>query len=731
MTRTRIALTVAVVALGAGSAFWALKRPRAAAPIDGPIVLISIDTLRADRLPAYGYTKTRTPNIDRFIADAVLFEQAYSHSPQTLPAHTSILSGELPFEHGVRDNIGFSVTADQRFLQHNLKDAGFATGGFVSAYVLRHQTGINSGFEVYDDALPASTPDRPLGQVQRAGAETVAAARAWIDRQPSAKFFAFVHIYEPHKPYTPPQRFAAADPYDGEVEHADEIVGQLLDHLRAKGLYDRATILLLSDHGEGLGDHGEDEHGIFLYRETIRVPFMVKLPGVRGSGRRVAAPVQHVDVMPTILELAGISGIVGVKADATRSGGATRSGAGRSLVPVLRGSGNLEPASIYSESLSPRYHFGWSELYALTDDRYRLIRAPRDELYDIQRDAGERTSIAAERPQVRMAMRRALDEILGEVPVNAPSSVSDEDRRKLAALGYVGTQSGASLSDSGDRLPDPKDKIGVLQKYKRATNLARDRKFADAIALYRELLEEEPDMTDVWLQLAEIYGRRGMTQDMVAAYKEAIERNPKDPAALTGAATGLLRLGRLDEARAHSELAIDVARPAAHELLARIALERGDAAAARREAQLAHEADRTLPLPAVIEGRLLHKAGQFEAAIQHFLEAKRALASRTLQMPDVNYYLGDCLARLERYAEAEPHFLEELAIFPTNARARAGLAMLYRAMARDKESEQAIADLIRHSPTREGYDLAAQLWTMFGEPRRAAEARAAAGRLPQ
>lgn len=715
MTPTRIALGAGAIGLMAGTAFWVLNRAPSARPLDGPIVLISIDTLRADRLPAYGYTKTKTPNIDRLVADGVLFEHAYSHSPQTLPAHASILSGELPFEHGVRDNIGFSVSGDQRFVQHSLKDAGFATAGFVSAYVLRHQTGINRGFDVYDDALPAAAPDRPLGQVQRAGADTVAAARAWIDRQPSSKFFAFVHIYEPHKPYAPPARFAAGDPYDGEVEHADEIVGQLLDHLRAKSFYDRATILLLSDHGEGLGDHGEDEHGIFLYRETIRVPFIVKLPGSRGAGRRVAAPVQHVDVLPTMLELAGISGSHG----------------GRSLVPVLTGSGDLPPASIYSESLSPRYHFGWSELYALTDDRYRLIRAPRDELYDIQRDPGERTSIAAERTQVRTAMRRALDEILGEAPVNAPSLVSDDDRRKLAALGYVGTQSGVSVSESGDRLPDPKDKIGVLQKYKRATDLAGSRRFEEAIALYRELLREEPDMSDVWLQLAEIYGRRGMTQDMVAAYKEAIERNPKDAAALTGAATGLLRLGKLDEARGHAQLAIEVARPSAHELLARIALERGDAPTARREAQLAHEADRTLPLPAVVEGRLLHKAGQFEAAIPHFREARRALEARTLQMPDVNYYLGDCLARLERYREAEPHFLAELAVFPANARARAGLAMLYRAMARDKESEQAIADLVRHSPTREGYDLAAQLWTMFGEPRRAADARAAAGRLPQ
>jgi arylsulfatase A-like enzyme/tetratricopeptide (TPR) repeat protein len=705
---------VAVATAAALGWWYAGAKPGSAA--DGPIVLISIDTLRADRLPAYGYTRITTPHIDRLVADSVLFERAYSHSPQTLPAHASLLSGRLPFEHGVRDNIGFTVRKDERFLQHALRERGFATGGFVSAYVLRHQTGINSGFDVYDDRLPAASPDRPLGQVQRPGADTVSAATQWIDRQASAKFLLFVHIYEPHRPYTPPQRFAAGNPYDGEVEHADEIIGALLEHLRGKGLYDRATIVLLSDHGEGLGDHGEDEHGIFLYRETIQVPLVIKLPSSTNGGRRAAASAQHIDVPPTILDLAG-----GTVPEGFR---------GRSLRPALEGRA-LPDASIYSESLSPRYHFGWSELYALTDDRYRLIRAPRDELYDITRDAGERTSITGERPQVHAAMRKALDAIIANAPVDAPSAVSSEDRQKLAALGYVGTQTGASVQLPGDRLPDPKDKVGVLQRYKRATELAGERKFADAIAAYRELLRDEPEMTDVWIQLAEIYGRRGMTADAIAAYRKVIERNPKDPSGLTGAAAGLLRLGRLEEARAHAELAVDVAPASARELLARIAVERSDADTARREAQLAQEADPSLPMPAFVNGLILYKQQQYAAALPHFLQAGEALAGRTVQMTDVNYYIGDCLARLERYPEAEKYFAAEIAVFPSHVRARAGLAMLYRAMGRVPHSERAIADLIRQAPTAEGYEVAAQLWTMFGEPGRAAAVRAESRRLPR
>jgi arylsulfatase A-like enzyme/Tfp pilus assembly protein PilF len=699
----------------AAVAYWAWRPGTGGRAVDGPIIIFSIDTLRADRLPAYGHTKIRTPHIDRLVADGVLFEQAWSHSPQTLPSHTSMLSGRLPFEHAVRDNIGFTVKPGERFVQHTLKEAGFATAGFVSAYVLRRQTGIGQGFDVYDDELPAAPASRGLGLITRDGTDTVAAAARWIEQQTSPKFFLFVHIYEPHTPYSPPPRFAAADPYDGEVEHSDEIFGQFLDHLREKELYDGATIILVSDHGEGLGDHGEDEHGIFLYRETIQVPLIIKPAGARGGGRRVATPVQLIDLPPTILAA------IGAPIDGFR---------GRSLGPLLDGSGGILAGAIYSESLSPRYHFGWSELYALTDERYRLIRAPRDELYDLTQDPRELASIADERPQVRAAMRRALDALIAGAGVDAPTAVSAEDRQKLAALGYVGTQSGASLDLAGDQLPDPKDKIPVLQKYRRAVSLVGEGKLEDAQQLYRELLREDPEMTDVWLQLAETYQQRGRTAEAVAAYREVITRNPKDPAALTGAAGGLLQLGKPDEARAHAELAVEVAPAAAHELLARVALQQGDAAAARRAAQLGHAADPTLPLPALVEGALLYRAGQYAAAVPHLQEARRALASRTEQVVDVRYLAADALARLERYEEAEALFLEELRFFPTHPRARAGLAMLYRAMGRDAESDRAVLDLIRYVPTREGYELAAQLWTMFGDAARAAAMRAEAKRLP-
>jgi choline-sulfatase len=705
MTPKRTLLLIATAALAAVAAVVWLWRPGTAPAViaDGPIVIISIDTLRADRLPAYGYTKIATPHIDGLVADGVLFEQAYSQSPQTLPAHTSILSGELPFEHGVRDNIGFTVKPGQRFLQHALSERGYATGGFVSSYVLRRQTGFAQGFDTYDDELPPASPTQGLGGVQRPGEQTIAAATRWIDARESPHFFLFAHIYEPHTPYTPPPRFAGGDPYDGEVAWSDEIIGRLLDHLRASDLYDRATIVLLSDHGEGLGDHGEDEHGIFLYRETIQIPLVVKLPASRGGGRRVADLVQQIDLLPTLLELAG----------------APAAARGRSLRPLLEGTGAIEEAHLYAESLSPRYHFGWSELYALTADRYRYIRAPRPELYDIEADPGEQQSILAARPQIHEGMSRALDALLAGETVSAPAAVSEEDRRKLAALGYVGTVTSGPIETGGAALADPKDKVETLRRYRRGAQLAAERRFDDAARAYRDLLRDDPGMTDVWLKLAEAEEAAGRTPAALAAYREVVGRNPRDPAGLTGAATALLRMGRLDEARAHAELAVEVAPLVAHELLARLAAHQGQEDAARRHARLARDADPTLPMPAFVEALIAHRRQDFPGAARHAQEAAAAMARRTEQIPDVNFLAGDALARLERYPEAERFLQAELAISPAHLRARTGLAMLYAATGRGPEAARAIDDLLRHVPTAEGYEAAAELWTLFGNPQRA------------
>jgi len=695
---------------------------RASAPVSGPIIVISIDTLRADHLPAYGYKKVRTPAIDALAADGVVFERAYSHAPQTLPAHASILSGQLPFETGVRDNVGFTVKTGERLLPQMLRDRGFATGGVVSAYVLRKETGISQGFDFFDGEMPASSPDVSIGQVQRDGAESEAIAEHWLATIGTSRAFLFLHLYEPHKPYAPPARFAEYAPYDGEIAYADEIVGRLVRYLKSHQLYDRSTVILLADHGEGLGDHGEQEHGLFVYDEAIRVPLIIKQESNTGAGRRVADLVQHIDLVPTILDL--------VKAPVS---GSLR---GRSLKAVLEGTGRLPAPTVYSEALYARYHFGWSELTALTDDRYRYIKAPREELYDLMHDAGERTNIADERPQPRLALKAALDRVAAGAKIQPPSEIPADARERLQALGYVGAQTDVAAGP-GAALPDPKDKREILERYRAAVDFAGQRKWTQAIALLQQILRDDPEMADVWSQLAVFATRMDRYEMAVDAYKHYIALKPDEPIGYIGASAGLLKLRKLDEAREHAQLAVDVApakdrrsRASAHEMLARIALARHDAGAAREEAGLAHEEDPALPLPAYIEARLLYEQGKYEDALPMFQEAIAGLKKPgSPRIAELHFYTGDTLGRLERYPEAEAEFVEELRQFPQNTRARGGLAMLYQASGQPDAAARVLTDMLHATPTPESYALAARLYTMFGNRRQADEVRAEGRRM--
>jgi arylsulfatase A-like enzyme/predicted Zn-dependent protease len=710
-------LVLVALVVAAAPVFVWLWRSAPARPADGPIILISIDTLRADHLPSYGYRNVETPVIDALAREAVVFDRAYAHSPQTLPSHTSILSGQLPFETGVRDNVGFTVGATLPWLPDILRQHGFTTGGVVSAFVLRKETGVNRGFDFFDGDMPPARPDKPMGQVQRAGTESLAVAERWMSGLAAPRFFLFFHLYEPHAPYEPPARFAKFAPYDGEIAFADEIVGQLLDYLRKRGWYDRATIVLLSDHGEGLGDHGELEHGLFVYQETIRVPLVVRLPGGAHGGHRVAAPVQHIDVVPTLLDYLGIDRPPKLR--------------GRSLRDAIESRGNgIAETPLYAESLFGRYHFGWSELYALTDARYRFIRAPRQELYDIERDPGERQNIAAGRQPTATAMRAVLDRLLAGVNMQSQERVSKADLERLQALGYVGTQPTTS-SAPGDTLPDPKDKAAILGKYRRAAELSARRQFVESIALYREILAGEPQMKDVWLQLGEELLRAGRYAESVDAFKRLVELDPSDPNGLVSVATVLVRMNRLDEAAATAETALRMLpetdrrmRTSALEVLVNVALQRKDAAAARASAARASLVDPDYPLSTYVDGVILYDAGRYREALPLFQQTAKRLEARTLAIPNLYYYMGDIMGRLGEAALAEVAFETELKLSPENLRARAGLAMLYRAAGRAPEAERIIDSILRVNPTPEGYEMAAKLWTMFGEKQKADALRA-------
>jgi arylsulfatase A-like enzyme/thioredoxin-like negative regulator of GroEL len=696
-----------------GLAAWGWWYAGGGAGSAGPVILVVVDTLRADRLPVYGYSSGRAPVLSAFAQEAVVFDRAYAHAPQTLPSHASMFTGRLPFEHQVRDNLGFTLSAGSPTLAAMFQASGYRTGGFVSAFVLRPDTGVAQGFDVYDATFPAMAADRSAAQVQRAGTETLAAAEKWLASLSSDRFFLFLHLYEPHTPYRAPDRYADLAPYDGEVAFADEIVGRLFASLRARGWYDNATIMVLSDHGEGLGDHIEEEHGLFLYDEVVRVPWIMRLPRGQSAGRRVKDPVQHIDLLPTLAALAALTAPTGLR--------------GRDLSAALFDRGPLPPQGIYAEALYPRYHFGWSELLSLTDDRYRYIKAPREELYDLERDPDEQTNIAAERGQAATALRSALDALVAGRGIDVPSAVSDDDRQRLAALGYVGTQSASALALGGTR-PDPKDKAPLLRAYRRAVEAIGAGQLDEGTRMLRAILDDDPAMTDVWSQYAAALGRLGRYQDAFEAYARVIALQPEEPNGPLGAASMLLSLNRTDDARAHAELALRSAPSQAHQALALIEVSRKRDAEALRQADLAAAADPGLPMPAFIRGTLAYNNGQYDQALRFLLDARKGFAQRSAQARDLYFMIGDSLARLERYEEARPYLEEEVRLYPQHVRARAGLAMLFQSMGRGEEAERTLAALVRDVPSREAADTAASVWRMFDLPDRAASAEAEARR---
>jgi arylsulfatase A-like enzyme/Tfp pilus assembly protein PilF len=465
-----------------------------------PVIIVSIDTLRADHLPAYGYRDVETPAIDRLRRDSILFENAYSHVPLTLPSHISMLTGELPAETGVRDNIGYAFDAARHeTIASVLRKHGYVTGAAVSAYVLRGSTGIGNAFEFYDDAVEVRG-EEAQGELQRAGALTEASAERWIAKQGERPFFFLLHLFEPHSPYTPPEPFRSRFklPYDGEIATADAIVGKFIDFLEERKIYDRAIVILMSDHGEGLMQHGEQEHGIFLYREALHVPLLLKLPRNERANRSVNKPVGLIDIFPTVASLVGIE----VKKP--------------HAISLLSGDGKSQ----YAETIYPRIHLGLSDLRSLIDKDHHLIQAPKPELYDFSRDAEERKNIVDSERRVYDSMKKELKIFSGGM--QPPSRIDPEEAKKLAALGYL-----TSSSSATGPLPDPKDYIGEIATLQDAARREARGDVGGAIAGYRTVVSQNPNFTDAWILLAKAQEKAGKYAEAIESYKHAIQLAPK------------------------------------------------------------------------------------------------------------------------------------------------------------------------------------------------------------
>ncbi|HET9184715.1 MAG TPA: sulfatase-like hydrolase/transferase [Solirubrobacterales bacterium] len=669
--------------------------------------MISIDTLRSDHLPAYGYQGVETPAIDALRQDAILFERAYSHTPLTLPSHVSLLTGQLPTRHGVRDNIGYDFDAAAHpYLPKLLREAGYATGGAVSAYVLRGATGLGTGFDFYEDGV-SWRPTEVMGNSQRSGRETARLALDWLrtleSRAESKPFFLFLHMYEPHTPYAPPEPFAAryrASPYDGEIAEADAIVGQVLDELKERGLYDKSIIVLLSDHGEGLGDHGEAEHGIFLYREALQVPLLVKLPDARRGGTSVAAPAQLVDLSPTLLRLAGREVPTGQMA---MDGG--------SLLDLAK-EGAAERV-VYAETFYPRLHFGWSELTSVIRGRMQYIDAPRPELYDLIADPRQTRNVLEQERRTYAALRDAVTKL--EAPLAAPSQVDAETAGRLASLGYLA--GGASATDGP--LPDPKDRIHTLGDFGEAMTLFTQQRYAEAVPLLERLVAENPNMSDAWENLAQSLQKVGRQDDALAAFKRAMETS--GGAAHIAIATGslLLEMKRYDEARQHAELALPTSPAGARGLLSQIAMAEGDLAAAESEARqaIASEGSKDRIMPRIVLAQTLQKQGKLEDALR---ETQGAVddVGRLPGNPKFSglFFLhGDLLARLGREAEAERAFLREIQDFPSNPYPYTRLSVLYASQGQSAEAVKILRTMVERNDTPLAYAEAVRTLRTLGD----------------
>lgn len=696
---------LAVAALAALLASGACSRKPAVAPLSfpgAPLVLISIDTLRSDHLPFYGASGVETPALTALRNDAVLFERAYSHAPLTLPAHASIFTGRLPAEHGARDNLGYRMKPDVPTLAELLKKAGYTTGGAISAVVLGSGTGMGRGFDFYEDSVEPTRSHESVGRVQRPGDETEALLGRWLGPVASGPFFAFLHLYEPHAPYEPKEPFRSrfASRYDGEIATADAVVGTFVERLKKLGVYDRAFVVLLSDHGEMLGEHGEDEHGVFLYRAALQVPLLVKLPGNCLAGSSVAAPVQLTDVFTTVCTALEIPGAPSIPENV-------------SLLDLARGEKGPD-RRILAETFFPRNHFGWSDLASLLDGRHQYIEAPRPELYDLVNDPAALTDLSSGTPdpfrsfRIELGKRRATFE--------APSAVNAEEKKKLAALGYLST--GATPGEGP--LPDPKDTIGTIRFLNEAVVHLESGHPEKSLEVFARLLAENPRMADVWELYSQALLEVGRAREALEARRKTVELSPVTATQpLLSVANLCLQIGRLEEAAQHARLARERGDAAADEVLARILLAGGDLAGAEAAARQAATYGKTRRRALVVLARVQVARGELAQALATTEKAAGSVGNAGEKAPPPLFGLhslrGEIFARMDRPTDAEAEFREEVRIFPASIEARVGLAVISLTLGRPDDSRKSVAEMIAAVPTADSYQKGMRTLVVIGD----------------
>lgn len=577
---------LAALALGGITALLIGFGCRSSQPIN--LVLISVDTLRPDRLGCYGYAGAQTPNIDQLARDGITFDEAVCTVPLTLPSHTSMLTGLSPVSHGVRDNANFKLADDFVTIAEVLRANGYSTGAVVGAYILDGRFGLKQGFGSYDDDLSRGSQPSIFGYPERSADKVTQAAAAWLNGA-AEPFFLFIHYYDPHAPYEPPAPYRDQFPgrgYDGEIAFTDHEIGELLADLGKRGRLGRTLVAFVSDHGEGLGEHGENTHGILLYDGTLKVPFILQPPERSRwarralTGRHITEPVILNDLFPTVLEMLGL-----------KQAGETD---GRSLVPLLEGK-PLAPSPLYFESLSAYFAYRWSPLRGVRFGTWKYIFGPEEELYDLADDPSEERNLAAENRTKAGELKAALLEEAKEEPgaKSAQTRVSAADAQKLRALGYVSPSPVAAPAIGDLTLKDPKQMIRLIAEYlepgvtaldagdyrlalekmtrlveadptnpeaysHRARILLEMKDYARAEEAYRELLKVDPANSGAFFHLGNIAQMRGEPSVALESYEKALDLVPETPEALANIGSLLLNAGMTDSALTMLHAALEV-----------------------------------------------------------------------------------------------------------------------------------------------------------------------------
>jgi arylsulfatase A-like enzyme/predicted Zn-dependent protease len=497
------------------------------------VLLITLDTTRADRLGCYGHQQAGTPALDDLARSGVRFDQAFSPVPITLPSHTSLLTGRHPAVHGLRINQGGSLGPDVATMAELFKRNGFRTAAFVSAWVLDSSFGLDRGFDLYADEL-AGNIEKGIS-VEQPGNRTCDSALAWLGEESAEPFFAWVHFFDPHSPYSPPppydERFA--DPYDGEIAFMDSQVRRLVDWLESENLLDQTLVVVAGDHGEAFGEHDEILHGFFIYDSTMRVPLIFSYPAALAGGATVTTAVSLVDILPTILDLMGWSGPADLD--------------GWSLAPALTAA-PFDREPVYAESEYPRAAFGWAPLAFLVDGDWKYIAAPSPELYDRSADPAESSNLVDRNPEKASALRaRLVERRDAMVPLAVGSAALDPDaQRKLESLGYVGAGGGGG--EPADNLRDPKEMISVFLAYNEGIGLTRARRLEEALAVLEPLASQSPESDAIHGALGTLYLPLGRLEEAERAFRASLRGSPDNTDRLYGLGESLRRQGKTAEA---------------------------------------------------------------------------------------------------------------------------------------------------------------------------------------